>query len=518
VRSIAKVLFTLCALHSAAVPSSAQTAGEKIWVVERFNDTVALIDTASGVVEARLSVPAGPGSIGILPDGSRVYVSSHTAAQVSVIDTTTLAIVSTIAVPALSGSIIVPPDGSAVFLATGSGAVLRISPATNTIDYQVNLGGVVVDLTTNADGSRLFATTWSPFASYVLDSATGAVLAVANHATGSLQQIAGTGSAIGTEYFANAVRRVNASTLAVEASLAVTEPVQGTLSSDGTVFYFTAFNPDRLVAVRTDTLAVVGVVSLPAGSTPFFPRLSADGKRLFVSLSAADKFAVIDVSTLQVERFIQTAARPQLFVVIGAPDTPDTTAPILTVPSSITVEANGPAGSQVPFAVSATDETDGPVPVTCTAVSGQLFALGTHTVACTASDDSENTASAQFTVTVVDTTAPQIQSLTVDVPALWPPNHEFRTVSVAPVAVDAIDNALACHIVSVTSSESATARGSGATEVDAIVDGPLTLRLRAERSGTDSGRTYSIVVECTDDSGNTARQSTSVVVRHSVSR
>jgi hypothetical protein len=39
-----------------------------------------------------------------------------------------------------------------------------------------------------------------------------------------------------------------------------------------------------------------------------------------------------------------------------------------------------------------------------------------------------------------------------------------------------------------------------------IVTGPLTLDLRAERSGTGTGRVYTIEVETTDAAGNTTRQ------------
>ena len=57
---------------------------------------------------------------------------------------------------------------------------------------------------------------------------------------------------------------------------------------------------------------------------------------------------------------------------------------------------------------------DGIVTPTCTLPSGSLFALGTTTVSCTATDRLHNTASASFAVTVADKTGPvfaQMQSL-----------------------------------------------------------------------------------------------------------
>jgi hypothetical protein len=50
------------------------------------------------------------------------------------------------------------------------------------------------------------------------------------------------------------------------------------------------------------------------------------------------------------------------------------------------------------------------------------------------------------------------------------------------------------------------------------VTGALTLNLRAERSGTGSGRVYTIIVECVDDSGNASTAEVRVTVSHDQGR
>src|SRR5215217_6195624 len=87
----------------------------------------------------------------------------------------------------------------------------------------------------------------------------------------------------------------------------------------------------------------------------------------------------------------------------------DTTPPVFTPPPlPITVEATGPDGAKVNFTVSATDIVDGSVPVKCTPQSGDTFRLNTTTVNCQATDSSGNSTNGSFTVTVQDTTAPEI--------------------------------------------------------------------------------------------------------------
>jgi HYR domain/Nidogen-like len=86
----------------------------------------------------------------------------------------------------------------------------------------------------------------------------------------------------------------------------------------------------------------------------------------------------------------------------------DTTPPAITVPADITAEATGPGGASVSYTAAAVDDTDGPVPVTCSPPSGSTFALGDTLVTCTARDAAGNEAQATFHVRVVDTTPPAI--------------------------------------------------------------------------------------------------------------
>ena len=86
----------------------------------------------------------------------------------------------------------------------------------------------------------------------------------------------------------------------------------------------------------------------------------------------------------------------------------DVTPPTFSGAEDKTAEATGPSGAAVSFDVTAQDNVDGPVDVTCSPESGTTFSLGTTLVTCSATDAAENDATATFTVTVQDTTKPTL--------------------------------------------------------------------------------------------------------------
>ncbi len=87
----------------------------------------------------------------------------------------------------------------------------------------------------------------------------------------------------------------------------------------------------------------------------------------------------------------------------------DTTPPVITVPDDITDEATSPDGAEVSFEVSADDDVDGAVGVNCDYDSGDTFPIGETVVTCRAVDAAGNSAEESFTITVQDTTDPDVE-------------------------------------------------------------------------------------------------------------
>ena len=100
---------------------------------------VAVIDSASNTVVARVQVDAAPLGVAVAPDGKHVSVTSQPRADpsvpgtVSVIDTTNT-VVATVPVGTFPTGIVVTPDGKHTFIANSiAGTVSVIDTASNTV-------------------------------------------------------------------------------------------------------------------------------------------------------------------------------------------------------------------------------------------------------------------------------------------------------------------------------------------------------------------------------------------------
>ena len=89
----------------------------------------------------------------------------------------------------------------------------------------------------------------------------------------------------------------------------------------------------------------------------------------------------------------------------------DTTAPVLTLPADVTVEATGPLTAVAIGSATATDI----FPVTVTSDAPATYPLGATVVTWTATDANGNASSGTQSVTVVDTTAPTVTAQLVPV-------------------------------------------------------------------------------------------------------
>jgi len=198
----------------------------------------------------------------------------------------------------------------------------------------------------------------------------------------------------------------------------------------------------------------------------------------------------------------------------------DTTPPIITVNGAnpMTVECHT---SFTDPGATASDDCAGNFPASASG-SVNVNVPGTYTITYNASDPSGNPAvPVTRTVLVVDTTAPVI-NLNGFMPAIWPPNHKYRTFSVTDFVASVTDSCntslnLSNVVISqVTSDELENSGGDGNTLNDIIIAANCkSVQLRSERDGGGDGRVYTITFKVTDASGNVATATARVVVPHS---
>jgi hypothetical protein len=159
----------------------------------------------------------------------------------------------------------------------------------------------------------------------------------------------------------------------------------------------------------------------------------------------------------------------------------DTTPPVITsVSPNLTVEATGRNTTIVQYAPATATDAVGPVTITYTRASGSPFPLGTTTVTVTATDGAGNKSTASFTVTVVDTTPPQITSISGNL------------------------------TVQATSPTGAVVKYAAATATDAV--GPVKITYSTPSGATFGFGTTVVVVTATDGAGNSTSQSFTVTV------
>jgi hypothetical protein len=145
-----------------------------------------------------------------------------------------------------------------------------------------------------------------------------------------------------------------------------------------------------------------------------------------------------------------------------------------------------------------------------------ILPIGVNLVTLKVTDTVGASDTADVTITVVDTTPPVV-SLHMSPDKLWPPNHRMKTVQ-AMLDIQDCDPNTTVELVSVTSNEPDNGLGDGDTSGDiagaSLGTDDRSVQVRAERSGTGTGRVYTFVYRVTDSSGNSTDATATVTVPH----
>jgi PKD repeat protein len=176
-----------------------------------------------------------------------------------------------------------------------------------------------------------------------------------------------------------------------------------------------------------------------------------------------------------------------------------------------TDESGGSGVKEIHVALTGAQEGNGVVAGNSASVS--ISPEGVTTVTYFAVDNAGNQEAPKTLSVRIDRTPPVLSGLPGAGCTLWPPDHKLIRVATV-MASDALSGiAPGSFVVSASSNEQPLATGSGHTSPDIVVTGG-SVDLRAERSGTGSGRVYTITVSASDMAGNASTATATCTVPH----
>jgi hypothetical protein len=200
-----------------------------------------------------------------------------------------------------------------------------------------------------------------------------------------------------------------------------------TIANDAPAEYYVGTTPVAWTATDANGNEVSGVQSVTVMDTTaplvvppadLTVELTGDGAQIDIGdATATDALGVISITSdapavfpvgFTLVTWTATDAAGNIGTAVQTITITENTPPSLEGLVDQILEATSPSGVIAEFNVTATDLVD-PAPVlTCSEVSGSTFPLGETTVTCTATDATGNSATGSFTVTVRDTTPPEL--------------------------------------------------------------------------------------------------------------
>jgi YVTN family beta-propeller protein len=298
-------LLVIAALVSCFL-ASAQTLAQNAYVANFSANTVSVIDTATNMVTATISLPVGSVPVGLAtsPDGRKIYVINPGNSTVSVIATATNAVTATI------------PLSPRQFRSPRRGCNSRrqqdlccdrglpphvISSATDTVIATILVGGQPQGVAVTPDGRTVYVAN-TVDGNYVsaIDTATNTVTATIS--VGPTSESIAVSPDGGTVYVTKpgdgTVSVIATATNTVIATIRVVgRPFGVAVTPDGNTVYVASSYVSAVSAIATATNMVTTTIPFPLGSNPFGVAVTSDGSTVYVTNPGSATVSVIATAT-----------------------------------------------------------------------------------------------------------------------------------------------------------------------------------------------------------------------------
>jgi len=294
---ISCLVATSCLVAFAAV---AWAAGPKAYVGNFKDNTVSVIDTASGAVIATVPVAAGPHGMTQTPDGRTVYVSGDASSEVSVIDAATDRVVKALEVGKSPHGLAISPDGRTLLVGVyGEDRIAFVDTATQAVVGTLAVPKVHT-IAMRPDGRLAYAASQEPgkFALVVIDLATRSIVrTVPLDKPPRDPEFAADGSAL---YYTlagvNAVQVMDPASDKVVAQIPTgASPHIAAVFRGAPAGTVVVQGPGELLLFDPATNAPLR--SIAVGKQPNWVAASGDGRKVYVTNEGSNDVTVVDLAT-----------------------------------------------------------------------------------------------------------------------------------------------------------------------------------------------------------------------------
>lgn len=320
-------LALLFASFLASARSYAATPKVALYVTNRSDNTVSVIDAATNAVTATVPVGATPFLLKATPDGKHVYVTNSDSSNVSVIDTATNNVVTTIPVGANPAGIVITPDGTKAYVANvNANTVSVIDIASNTVTATIPVSGKApIGAAVTPDGKHVYVGNIVSATISVIDTTTNTETATISLA-GITNPFAAAVTPDGTKVYvagggSGTVSVITTATNTVATTITGFSTVDDvTISPDGTKAYATDNSANNVYVINTTSNVATSTIQV--GSSPFGVALTPDGVTAYVANQNSNDVSVINTATNSVTTSVTVGNTPTGVAVAKLPPPP----------------------------------------------------------------------------------------------------------------------------------------------------------------------------------------------------
>ncbi|MDE0103541.1 MAG: PQQ-dependent catabolism-associated beta-propeller protein [Bryobacterales bacterium] len=290
----------------------------RLFVSNEVGDSVTVIDSRSGEVQATVTVGGRPRGIGFSPDRKYVYVALGDDNAIAVIDAQTLKVERKIPAGSDPEAFAVHQDGTIYLSNEDEGLASALDPSTGEILAEIKVGLEPEGVGVSPDGKQVLVTSESSNMVHVISVSEKKLVAnilvgarpreVAFSPDGTVfwvtSEVAGHVSKV--DRASNKVVAVN-NRLRREINPRV-KPKGVLLSHDGSRLYISLGRGNAVAALDPDTLAVQATAEV--GVRAWGLALSRDGKRLYTANGPDATVSVVDTESMKEVATIPTGEMP----------------------------------------------------------------------------------------------------------------------------------------------------------------------------------------------------------------